>query len=97
MTVEKAQAWKVGDRCPACGDELAPFRLATPAEFAALTDKENPKVLPARVDSAPATFVAEHGELHKCRCGYQSRVLPDAADDAAPAPKPTRGRSTNAE
>ena len=72
-------AWKVGEKCPSCGGELVHFRPATKDEFAAYTNRESPRGLPARVDNAHPDQVAELGELYVCTaCGYKTRVHPDA-------------------
>ena len=97
MVTEKVQPWTVGDPCPACGADLAPYRPATPEEYAAAFDKENPKTLLPRVDSAPPAFVAEHGQLHVCDCGYQSRVLPEAAADDPPPKKGAKTKTSTGE
>lgn len=62
------------DPCPACGGGLHSVRAATPAEWAAFTDRENPRPLPPRVDSLDPARVADLGALYACGgCGYKHR------------------------
>jgi|SRR5215831_4445347 len=92
MKTEKAQPWAPGDPCPACGDELQPYRTATDAEYGKAFDREQPGSLPTRVDSASPAQAAELGALHVCRgCGYQARVAP--ADDST-ADAPAKGKTS---
>ena len=66
-----------GDPCPSCGNELKPARVATDAEWAAFTDRENPSALPHGTDTATPKQRAELGELYRCvnpACGYKTRI-----------------------
>jgi len=95
MAKDKIQAWAVGDPCPACGDTLSPYRAATDAEYAASIDRENPKLLPSRVDTAAPAAVLELGALHVCDgCGYQARVAPDAEPEVKASKGKRAGSST---
>lgn len=86
---------KADDPCPGCGGTFVPYRQATPEEFTHFRDRENPRALPARVDSATPEQIAELGALHVCSdCGYQTRVKPEPVDEpaAASADEPRRER-----
>ena len=62
--------------CPACGSGLHSVRAATPEEWAAFTDRENPRPLPPRVDSMDPARIPQHGSLYRCSgCGYKHRQL----------------------
>ncbi len=81
---------KAGDPCPNCGDEFVAHRAPTDAEFAAFSDRENPRALPPRVDTAPAAVRAELGTLYECRnpdCRYRTRI-PAGPDAPAESGKP---------
>jgi hypothetical protein len=77
----KPKAWAVGDPCPACSGELKPVPAPTDAQRTAAANRDNPVPLPPTVDSAEDAQIRELGALHRCTCGYQSRVA--AADDAS--------------
>jgi hypothetical protein len=100
--------WAVGDACPACSGDLKPVPLPSEAQRAAAANKDNPVPLPPTVDHADPAQIEELGNLHRCGCGYQSRVVPPARgdDDAAhaahtgdgaagvpAAPRPKRARA----
>lgn len=63
------------DPCPACGGAFRYVRAATSAEWAAFTDRENPRPLPPRVDSMDPARIPDHGELYRCTdCKYAVRA-----------------------
>lgn len=96
-----AKPWVVGDVCPACNGDLKPVPAPSDAQRAAAANRDNPTPLPPTVDHATPEQIAELGDLHRCACGYQSRVAAGDHDDAPAAAKAPRkretGRQSNAE
>lgn len=84
----EAKELSKGDACPRCGGEFAAVRIPTATEYAKAFDRENPGSLPEGCDTASPDFRAEHGDLYRCACGYQTRfVAPKKKAAAAAAEK----------
>lgn len=68
---------KQDDACPNCGGAFKPRRALTAEEYAAVTDKSDPRAFPHGADTASPAVVAELGPLVECDdCGYRTRLTP---------------------
>jgi hypothetical protein len=83
-----AKPWAVGDVCPACNGDLKPVPAPSDAQRAAAANRDNPTPLPPTVDHATPEQIAELGDLHRCACGYQSRVAAATTTTRRPPRRP---------
>jgi hypothetical protein len=80
MPETDTKSWAVGDPCPGCGGDLKAVPAASDEQRTAAASKDaNAWVpIPPTLDHAEPAQIAKFGALHRCACGYQSRVLPAA-------------------